>query len=159
MIDMSNESLLALIGDSAEYASFRVGPLQLGIGIREIREINKELEIFPLPGAPFEVRGVINLRGEVVTVLDMGALLQGQPITSTPECRLVIVDSGAEQVALLVEDVADIMAFKEEDKEPPPANIGGADGRFFHGVVKRDNGLVVLLNTQEAIGLPEEASS
>lgn len=143
-----------------EYATFHVGRLLLGIDIRQTEEINRQLELTAVPHAPACVRGVVNLRGEVVTVLDLRTILGLEPQALTAASRNVVVRADSEQVGLLVDRVADVVTVSAEEMEPPPANVSGVSGRFFKGVYKLESALLVVLdvNTVLATAGKDEAN-
>ena len=131
---------------------FRVGELLLGLEIDRIQEINRQVEITAVPKAPEYVRGVINLRGEVVTVIDPKAIL-GLPETEvTKSSRNLVIQSDDEMIGLVVDQVADILSVSSAEIASAPANVHGVDGRFFSGVYTSDTDIVVLVNLDELLG-------
>ena len=137
--------------DVAQYATFYVGKLLLGIPIDQVREINRQLDSTVVPHAPEYVRGVINLRGEVVTVVDLARILGMRGTTLSRTSRNVIIHWEGELVGLAVDRVADIISAAPEEIAPTPANVAGVDGRFFKGVRTTDSEIVVILDVQEAL--------
>jgi purine-binding chemotaxis protein CheW len=134
-----------------ELATFYVGDLLLGVDLQQVREINRLLDYTPVPQAPDYVRGVINLRGEVVTVVDLRTILGLGQTTVGKSTRNVIVQSGGEVVGMLVDQVADTVRVQADQIDPPPPNVQGADCRFFPGVHRLENQLVVLLDVNAAL--------
>lgn len=139
-----------------EFSTFYLGELLIGIDIQQVQEINQHLDMTPVPHSPEYVNGVVNLRGEVVTVLDLRIILGLDPIELTERSRNVIVKTEIDQVGLLVDRVADVVIGKSAEIEPAPANIRGVDGRFFSGVYKLENELLVILDVMETIASKEE---
>ncbi len=144
------ESTVAATGEPV--VTFYVGPLLLGLPIAQVREINRQLDFTPVPHAPPGVRGVVNLRGEVVTVLDLHHVLGLPSAEVTRQTRNLIVFYRGEVVGLLVDQVADILEVDLQAVTPPPANLHGAEGRFFRGVVPLEHDILVLLDLEEALG-------
>lgn len=140
-----------------QIATFYVGDLLLGIDIQQVQEINRQLDVTAVPQAPSYVRGVVNLRGEVVTVVDLRTILGLPPKTIDGESRNVVLQTGEEAIGLLVDRIADVMTTRSDDIDEPPANVGGVDGRFFQGVVALETELLVLLDIAET--LSEQPSS
>lgn len=140
-----------------ELIAFRVGEINVGIPIERVQEINRQLDIFPVPQAPREVRGVINLRGDVVTILDLRQILAMPPAEIGPRTRVAVVDSTNERVGLLVDAVTDVVQVTPESAAAPPANLPHADARLFTGVGRLDEGLVWVLDVDAALDLQEEA--
>lgn len=148
-----------LFGTAAEVelATFYVADLLLGIPIRGVEEISRHCTITPVPGAPAAVRGVMSLRGEVVTVLDLGVVLGLGKTIFTKQTRNVIVHAGGERIGLLVDRVADVVQATTADLLPPPANMGSADGRMFQAVYRMENELLVLVDTAAITAAAEAA--
>ncbi len=136
--------------------TFYVGPLLLGLPIAQVREINRHLDFTPVPHAPPQVRGVVNLRGEVVTVLDLHRVLGLPAAEQTLQTRNLIVFYQGEPVGLLVDQVADIVEVAPEELNPPPANVQGVQARFFRGVLPMERDILVLLDLDEALSLTAE---
>jgi purine-binding chemotaxis protein CheW len=142
-----------------EFVSFYVGKLLIGIDIQHVEEINRQVDVTPVPQAPPHVRGVINLRGEVVTVVDLRKILD-MGDTEVNQCsRTVVVNSGDEEIGLLVDRVADVVLVRSDQIDPPPANVSGIDGRFFKGVHKLNKTLLIVLDVDAAIALKEPSLS
>ncbi len=142
--------------EELEFATFYLGDLLAGIDIRQIQEIDRHLELTTIPHAPECVRGVTNLRGEVVTVLDLRTILELDKVPVTRACRNVILDHHGEQIGLLVDRVADVVTVRSDEIEAPPANVGGIDSRFFRGIVKLNDDLLVLLDVRQLLQLDGE---
>jgi len=145
-----------------QFATFRLGDQTFGIDVRIIREINRILDITPLPFSADYVRGLINLRGQIVTILDLGLRL-GLPRKATgPDSHNIILkrtselaaplrtDGGVldttseDPVGFLVDAIGDVVDVEESGIEPLSANVGEAEGHFLSGVIKLDCGLLVL---------------
>jgi len=129
-----------------ELATFYVADLLLGIPIGKVEEISRYCSVTPVPGAPESVCGVMSLRGEVVTVLDLRAVLGLGKIEYTGQTRNVIVQAGGERIGLLVDRVADVVRAVTADLLPPPANMSGADSSMFQAVYRMENELLVLVD-------------
>ena len=136
-----------------EFVTFYVGNLLIGVDILHVEEINRQVKITPVPHAPEQVRGVINLRGEVVTVVDLRKVLGMQNTQIDEQSRTVVVNSGNEVIGLLVDSIADVVRFQADEIDPPPANVNGVDNRFFQGVHKLDHALLIVLNVEEAVAV------
>lgn len=136
---------------SLELATFYVGDSLYGINILKIQEINKHLDVTVVPKAPDYVQGVLNLRGRIVTVIDLGKKLGLSPIDPSKNNRNIIVDSHDEQIGFLVDSISDVLQAESDKIEPAPANIGGVQGSFFKGVLKTENKLIGVLDVEEVL--------
>ena len=146
----------SLASGETEYATFYVNGLWMAADIIQIQEINRNLEMTPVPHAPECVRGVVNLRGEVVTVLDLRTILGFESAEITDDCRNVIVVSGGEHIGLLVDRVGDVVHTRPDQLSPPPANVQGVEARFFLGVHQADEDLLAILDISQVLENDEE---
>jgi purine-binding chemotaxis protein CheW len=146
-----NETQLADGGDSTQCVTFYVGESLLGVPIQRIEEINRLVDLTPVPHGPACVRGVINLRGEVVTVVDLRTILGLDRLDVTRDTRNVILNFNGEHVGLVVDRVADVVAARNDEIDRPPANLSGAEGGFYRGVYKLESELMVLLNVEQVL--------
>jgi purine-binding chemotaxis protein CheW len=155
-----------------QFASFYMGESLFGIDVLLVREINKNLEITPVDPAPQQVRGLLNLRGQIVTVLDLGTTLGLGPREITDSTCCIVLKTNAELahyrqqgftlenttkdlVGLLVDKIGDMVSVETRDIEPPPANVSGVDGKFLAGVLKLEQELLVTLRLQEVLALQQ----
>jgi purine-binding chemotaxis protein CheW len=134
-----------------QFATFYVGHMLLGVDIRVVQEINRQSEITQVPHAPEYVRGVINLRGEVATVVDLRTILGLPKSSSSQQTRNLIVHHQGEAIGLLVDRISDILTLREDEISPPPTNVDGVDGRLMSGVCTLDTDIVVLLDIDEVL--------
>ena len=134
-----------------EYATFYVDELLLGVDLLEICEINRNQETTPAPQAPAFVNGVINMRGEVITVVDLRKVLRLADRQESAPCFTVTVSWRSERVALLVDRIAEVVSAENGEIDDPPANLAGVGGRFFHGILKLPRDLLIILNTDAAL--------
>lgn len=139
-----------------QYATFYVGDLLLGVDIHQVQEINRQLDVTDVPQAPDCVRGVINLRGEVTTVIDLRTILGLEQAEVTRDSRNLIVNSNGESVGFLVDRISDILTLRDEQIGPPPTNIDGVKGKYFLGVHTMESEILVLLNVAEALAVRTE---
>lgn len=145
-------------GSEQRIATFYLGDQLMGVDIQGVHEINRQTEATPVPHTPSTVRGVINLRGEVVTVLDLRKVLGLPPSGVREHERAIIVDCEGEKTGLLVDRVADVVTVRGDQIEYPPANVNGVDARFFAGVCKLETDLLVLLDLASVLNTETESS-
>lgn len=109
-----------------ELLSFRLGEQEYSVDIMSVREIRGWTRATPLPHAPAHIRGVINLRGNVLPVVDLSSRLGMAPVEGDPRNVIIVVHLGNQVAGLLVDAVSDIIALPRSDLQAPPAL--GADG-------------------------------
>jgi purine-binding chemotaxis protein CheW len=134
-----------------ELIIFRVAELVCALDIARAQEIKGQLKIIEVPETALAVRGVANLRGQVITVIDLRIIFGIEPKDIDSESRIVVVRSDDGVVGLLVDYVDDIVPAEADDLEPPPANISGVRGEFFDAVFKRPGDLACLLNVERIL--------
>lgn len=139
-----------------EFATFYVGDSLIGIDILQVQEINRNLQLTRIPHAPHCVRGVINLRGDVVTVIDLRVVFGLPQLPIGHANRNIILSCGQERIGLLVDRIADVVYAKSDEIDVPPVNLHGLSGRFFSGVHKLEQDLLLILNATSVVAEPEE---
>ncbi len=143
-------------GKTFELATFYLGESLFGMDILHIQEINKIVDITAVPKAPDYVMGIINLRGRIVTVIDLGRKLGLSPTVMSEGSRNIIIDSKDEFVGLLVDRIADVASVEEEKLLPAPANVKGAQGKFFTGVYRAEHDLIAVLDVEAVLATDEK---
>lgn len=134
-----------------ELATFYVGEALCGIDILNIQEINKHFDITNVPQAADYVIGILNLRGKIVTIIDLAKKLGLSRINSGKDNRNIIVNSEDEHIGLMVDSISDVVHGTSEEIEPAPANVSGIKGKFFNGVLKTEDKLIGILDIEEVL--------
>ncbi len=130
---------------------FYIGEILCGIDTVHIREINKVTTITKVYPQSSFVRGVVNLRGEIVTMIDLHAKFGFNIIENLIGMNNLVVRYKDENIGLLVDEVQDVIAAKQDDISEPPVNIDGVTGDFFEGIYKRKNELLAILDINEIV--------
>ncbi len=136
------------VDDVAQLACFVIGDLLCGIDIKWVQEINRNLELTQIPLAPDYVVGIMNLRGRIVTVINLGKKLGLPPCQMGAKSRVIIVDRNDEYIGLLVDGIKDVVNIDVSQITPPPANIDVDKGTFFSGASKLQDSLVSILDVE-----------
>jgi purine-binding chemotaxis protein CheW len=137
--------------DSLQLATFYVADMCLALDISVIQEIIRDVKITRVPHALPQVRGVINLRGEVSTVIDLRQVLGMPTLDTTLGTQTMIVRSQGESIGLIVDRVGDICDVDGSAIVPPPPNVDNIDGRFFMGVCQRKSEIILVLQLDEVL--------
>jgi purine-binding chemotaxis protein CheW len=148
---MQHSTQTDMRGDTVELATFFVGEALCGMDILKVQEVNKLIEMTRVPQAPAYVLGILNLRGEIVTIIDLGKKLGLKSTELNDKTRNVIVNSNEEHIGLMVEQISDVVQAEWGKVENPPANIGGVQGRFFTGVYKTEDRLIGILDVEKVL--------
>ena len=136
---------------TVELATFYVGEALCGMDILNVQEINKLMDMTKVPQAPDYVTGILNLRGQIVTVIDLGKKLGLCTTDLNDATRNIIVNSGNEYIGLLVSSISDVVEAQWDKVEDPPANIGGLQGNLFKGVFKTQDRLIGILDVNRVL--------
>lgn len=133
-----------------QVVTFRLGSEHFGIDIMQVQEIILVRRSTCMPGVPEHVRGLHNLRGHVIPVLDLRRKFGLQPVPDTEHSRIVVVNVNKRTAGLVVDAVEEVLRVSAEQIEPPPSAVV-AGGEYMLGLVKLDERLVILLNAQSLI--------
>tara|TARA_B100001094_G_scaffold10059_1_gene9093 strand:+ start:2421 stop:2921 length:501 start_codon:yes stop_codon:yes gene_type:complete len=129
-----------------QWVTFCLGNETYGINVMDVQEVLRYTEIAPVPGSPEYVVGIINLRGNVVTVMDSRLRFGLESIDIDDNTRIVIVEYEQQVVGMLVDSVAEVVYLRMSEIDPGP-NIGDeGSARFVRGVCNKDNVLLILLD-------------
>ncbi len=137
--------------NTRELAIFMVGDMPCGLDTELVQEIIKNSQITEVHRAPKYVKGVINLRGEIATVIDLRIKFDMVEDQNANNMEIVVVRHGDEAIGLLVDRVNDVLIAEINDISPPPANIGNITGKFFDGILTMEEDLVSVLNPNELL--------
>ncbi len=152
---MTTDSKTGAYNGSVELATFHVGEALCGIDILNIQEINKLMDMTAVPQAPDYVRGILNLRGQIVTVIDLQKKLDLPDAAQDRQARNIIVNSDGESIGLLVTRIGDVVSANKEQFEAPPANIGDIQGKYFTGVFKTEKELIGILDLKRVLDIED----
>ena len=133
-----------------KYLTFRLGGEEYGLEILKVREIIGLMDITVVPRTPTYVRGVINLRGKIIPVLDLRVKFGMPSIETTEETCIIVVevhkDDEAVEMGILVDKVSEVLDIISEDIEDAPSFGGGFDADFIMGMAKAKDSVKILLN-------------
>ncbi len=129
-----------------QWVTFQLNDEIYGVNVMQVQEVLRVTEIAPVPGAPGYVLGIINLRGNVVTVLDTRARF-GLPQKDVDDAsRILIIESSDQVVGILVDSISEVVYLRESEIEPAP-NVGNEESsRFIQGVCNREEELLILVD-------------
>jgi purine-binding chemotaxis protein CheW len=126
-----------------QFVTFRLNDQLLGMDIALIREINRVLDITPVHNVREHITGLVNLRGQIVVIFDLGIRLGMGSQEVTDDSHSVVLKQ--EDVAFLVDSIGDVVTAEENDIEPPPANLSGIASDYLESVVKLDQEIMAVL--------------
>lgn len=145
------------MNDSKQFATFHLNGLFFGVEVLRVQEVIRYQQMTRVPVAPAMIRGLINLRGQIVTAIDLRCRLEMPP---RPEGQLpmnVVIRTDEGAVSLLVDSIGDVIDLDESSFERPPETLRGAARDFIRGVYKLKGQLLLILDTDLAISAPAAA--
>ncbi len=140
-----------------QWVTFMLAGEKYGINVMQVREVLRDIEIAPVPGAPDYILGIINLRGNVVTVVDTRSRF-GLPTGETnTESRIIIIENNDQTLGLLVDSIAEVADILKSQIEITP-NIGNDDSsKYIQGVHSKDGELLILVSVDKVLNDDEWA--
>ena len=136
-----------------QFCTFHVGTLFLGIEVLAVQEVIWAQAMTRVPLADRAVRGLVNLRGQIVTAIDLRERLGLPPLAGDRAATNVVVRTDDGPVSLLVDEIGDVLDTEEADYEDPPETLDPGAREFIRGVYKLPDRLLLVLDTEKALGL------
>lgn len=140
-----------------QYCTFYLDKSLFGVEVHKVQEVLRDQDMTRVPLAPDVVRGLINLRGQIVTAIDLRARMQRGPRKGDGRSMNVVLRTDEGAVSLLVDEIGDVVEVEASALERPPENLGGLGRELIHHVVKVENELLLLLDTDKILSVPAEA--
>ena len=137
-----------------QFISFAIGDDQYGVDIMSVREIKGWSGISHLPRQPEYVRGVLNLRGVMVPIIDLRCRFGQGQTEATPIHVVIIVQVGSQLIGLLADRVLDIVSFEADQVQPVPRTVQTSRIDFLSGLVTVDGALIALIDLSNLLSLP-----
>lgn len=137
----------------SEWVTFRLDNEKYGVNVMLVREVLKNTEIAPVPGAPYFVLGIINLRGNVVTVVDTRTRFSLSQVEPDDASRIIIIEMDEQVVGMMVDSVAEVATLRESEIEFAP-NVGNDESaKYIQGVSKQEDDLLILVDLEKMFSL------
>ena len=129
-----------------QVVAFKLGGEEYGVDIGQVREINRLVPITRVPRVPTYVEGVINLRGQLLPIIDLRARFEMPRIAATRATRIVVAEIGARRVGVIVDSVSEVVQIPLEQVESAPEILAGVATEYIRGVGKLEDRLIILLD-------------
>ena len=141
-------------GDYMKLVTFKLGRDRYGVSIDMVREIQRAEGITTVPTAPPFVNGVMNLRGSILSVVDIRTFFGLPAVNQGPRARILLVESGDLRVGLLVERVDEIAQINTADIQPPLSPGQGIAEDYIRGIVKHRGEMLIVINLKRILENP-----
>jgi purine-binding chemotaxis protein CheW len=143
-------------GELSQLISFMVGDEEYGLDILRVKEVIRVREITRLPKAPSFVKGIINLRGDVIPIIDLRDKFGLPAQDQTADTRVIVVDVEGKLVGMVVDSASQVVRIPADQIDPPPPIVGGLSAEFVRGVGKMDDRLIILLDIDRILTTREK---
>ena len=140
--------------DNKQFATFFLNGLFFGVEVLKVQEVIRYQEMTRVPIAPAMIQGLINLRGQIITAIDLRCRLEmpSRPESQLPMNVVVRTDDGA--VSLLVDEIGDVVEIQDDSYERLPETLTGVARELIRGVYKLKERLLLILDTERTVSLP-----
>jgi purine-binding chemotaxis protein CheW len=133
-------------GEVVQVVSFRLGSEEYGVDIAQVQEIIRMVEITHVPRAPRFMEGVINLRGQLIPIIDLRTRFGMPRINANKSTRIIVTEIGNRRVGIVVDSVSEVLNIPIENVEDAPEMITGVGTEYIQGVGKMDERLIIMLD-------------
>jgi purine-binding chemotaxis protein CheW len=147
------------MAQSSQFCTFYLDKLLFGVELKGVQEVIRSLHMTKVPLAPEVVSGLINLRGQIVTAVDLRQRLELDPRPPEVLAMNVVVRSEDGAVSLLVDEIGDVVEVEESTFEPPPETLRGSVRTVILGIHKLDDHLLHVLDIEKACQMTEMAEA
>lgn len=145
----------AQLADVSQWVTFKLADETYGVNVMQVQEVLRVSEIAPVPGAPDYVLGIINLRGNVVSVLDTRLRFGLDRKATDDSTRIIIIELDSQTIGILVDSVAEVEDVQSDEVDTAPGVGNEESARYIAGVVSRSNGLLILVDVQRLLSEQE----
>ena len=135
--------------DSMQVVIFQLGDEEYGIPILAVQEIIRPQVPTKIPKAPQFIKGIINLRGQVIPIVDLAGRFGLTAATTTQEQRFVVVEVEGNTVGIIVDSVSEVLAVSGENIKPPMEGFQSFDTKFISGILTLEERLIILLDIEK----------
>ncbi len=159
MSDTGIKEKTSMIDHSGKYLSFTLAHEEYGINILHIKEIIGMMQITSVPKTPEYVKGVINLRGKVIPIIDLRLKFEVESVAYTERTCIIVVEiiseDGLVTIGIVVDAVSDVLNIDKDHIEPPPEFGARLDTEFILGMAKHEKGVKILLDINKVLASQE----
>lgn len=159
MNDVATVNANEILVRAGKYLTFSLGEEQYGLEILKVREIIGMMEVTTVPQTPSYVRGVINLRGKVIPVVDLRTRFDLPAVEQTEQTCIIVVYLGDTEIGVLVDRVEEVLDIPGDEIEDTPAFGSAVDTSFLLGMSKARNQVTILLDITRVLSEAEEMTA
>lgn len=142
-----------------QLVTFKLGDELYGVDIMDVKEIVKLQEVRLIPNAPFYVEGIINLRGEIIPIIDLHKRfrIQRNQVSEDDlqDAGFIILNIENNKIGIIIDKIARVVTVKGEEVREPPQMVSGIGTEYIEGVVRQDSGYLIMLNSRKLFNAKE----
>jgi purine-binding chemotaxis protein CheW len=141
------------MADQNQLVTFQLGEELYGINIMDVKEIVRVQDIRAIPNAPVYVEGIFNLRSEIIPIINLHKRFHLKKVLNSEEDELlsgfIIIDIDGMKLGVIIDRVSRVVTVEKEDIQPPPQMLSGIGAEYIRGVVRQDQGYLIILNIRD----------
>ena len=141
-----------------QLVTFQLGDELYGVNIMDVKEIVRLQNVRVIPNAPYYVEGIINLRGEIIPIIDLHKRFRIQTVEKEEmdfEGGFIIINIDGNKIGIIIDKVARVVVVKAEDVKEPPQMLTGIGSEYIEGVIREDSGYLIMLNIRKLFDAKE----
>ena len=141
------------MSEANQLVTFQLGEELYGINIMDVKEIVRVQSIRAIPNAPSYVEGIFNLRSEIIPIINLHKRFHLKKLITSEEDELlsgfVILDIDGMKLGIIIDRISRVITIEKEDVQPPPQMLTGIGAEYIRGVVRQENGYLIILNIRD----------
>ncbi|MCR4743535.1 MAG: chemotaxis protein CheW [Treponema sp.] len=141
-----------------QLVTFHLGEELYGVNIMDVKEIVRIQNVRVIPNAPYYVEGIINLRGEIIPIIDLHKRFRIQNVHSEDiemDGGFIILNIDGNKIGIIIDKVERVVSVKGEDVKEPPQMLTGIGTEYIEGVIREEFGYLIMLNTRKLFNAKE----
>ena len=147
------------MSESNQLVTFQLGEELYGINIMDVKEIVRVQNVRAIPNAPVYVEGIFNLRSEIIPVINLHRRFHLKKVAVSEEDELlsgfIILDIDGMKLGIIIDKVSRVVTIEREEIQPPPQMISGIGAEYIHGVVRQEDGYLIILDIRDLFNSKE----
>lgn len=145
---------MAAVDSQFQLVTFQLGEELYGVNIMDVKELVKIQSVRPIPNAPYYVEGIINLRREIIPIIDLHKRFRLQTLKTEDdydelEGGFIILCIDDNKIGIIIDRINRVVTVRQEDVQEPPQMLSGIGTEYIEGVIRQENGYLIMLNIRK----------
>ena len=141
------------MSEQRQLVTFQLGEELYGMSIMDVKEIVRVQEIRAIPNAPSYVEGIFNLRSEIIPIINLHKRFHLKKVVNSEDDELlsgfIIIEIDGHKLGVIIDRISRVVTIEKEDIQPPPQMFSGIGAEYIQGVVRQDDGYLIILNIRD----------